>query len=135
MAQRVLILSRLGRVSRVLGGTQHPALPLRAVSPASAFGPWLPRLLRTRPRRPRPIGSARPRSQGVGGAGRIQGGKAMRKELCAPAKGGPARRRVVSVRPEGRASPRLTDEGGLRPAASSVKLRRRGPCWDLALPW
>lgn len=55
----------------------------------------------------------------------------MRKELCAPAKGGPARRRVVSVRPEGRASPRLTDEGGLRPAASSVKLRRRGPMLGL----
>lgn len=67
--QRVLILSRLGRVSRVLGVTQHPALPTRAVGPASGFGPWLPRVLRTRPRRPRPIGSARPRSQGVGGVG------------------------------------------------------------------
>ena len=39
VAQRVLILSRPRRFSRVFGGTRHPALRVRQVSPSTAFAP------------------------------------------------------------------------------------------------
>lgn len=39
IAQRVLILSRPRRFSRVFGGTRHPALRVRQVSPSTAFAP------------------------------------------------------------------------------------------------
>ena len=93
VAQRVLILSRPRRFSRVFGGTRHPALRVRQVSPFTAFAPnpRPPGEPRARPRRPRPIASARRGSQGGAGgggergpevAGRIPGGKAARKSVA-----------------------------------------------------
>jgi len=77
VAQRVLILSRPRRFSRVFGGTRHPALRVRQVSPSTAFAPnpQPPGAPRARPRRPRPIASARRGSQGgAGGARRWRAG-------------------------------------------------------------
>lgn len=116
-AQRVLILSRPRRLSRVCGGARHPALRVRQVSPSTAFAPKPrpPGAPRARPRCPRPIGSAGRGSQGGAGgrpevAGGIPGRRTAREERCAPAVGCP--RRLESRAPrrlagQGEAPPRL----------------------------
>lgn len=104
-AQRVLILSRPRRFSRVCGGARHPALRVRQVSPSAAFAPKPrpPGAPRARPRCARPIGSAGRGSQGgAGGARRQRAGyragglrvKSAARLRCAAPLGARAERRA-----------------------------------------